>query len=172
MHDDDQPSHLRIKAGQENIPSDLSWKTFAAPEQRFCPAKVYEYVEDEDKPGEAKLQSWAAVGLAVGAAVGLAVGAAVGDAVGAAVGLAVISMQLLAPAFENLPAGQSVQLLVPYLPAGHGAGVGAGVVQLLAAKIVLPGQSLQTASPVLSWYWPAGQFIHVPDVLYLPAAQS
>ena len=55
-HDHDQPSHLRIKEGQENTPSNISWKQFAAPEQRFCPAKVYEYIEDDEKPGEAKLQ--------------------------------------------------------------------------------------------------------------------
>jgi len=30
----------------------VSWKNFAAPEQRFCPAKVYEYVENEEKPEE------------------------------------------------------------------------------------------------------------------------
>jgi electron-transferring-flavoprotein dehydrogenase len=31
-HDHDQPSHLRIKSGQENTPSQLSWKKFGAPE--------------------------------------------------------------------------------------------------------------------------------------------
>ena len=55
-HDHDQPSHLKIKAGSDDIPSEISWKTYGAPEQRFCPAKVYEYIEDEEKPGEAKLQ--------------------------------------------------------------------------------------------------------------------
>lgn len=55
-HDHDQPSHLRIKAGQESTPSDISWRKYGGPEQRFCPAKVYEYIEDEERPGEAKLQ--------------------------------------------------------------------------------------------------------------------
>ena len=55
-HDHDQPSHLKIKPESVEIPSEISWKQFAAPEQRFCPAKVYEYIEDDDKPGEAKLQ--------------------------------------------------------------------------------------------------------------------
>jgi electron-transferring-flavoprotein dehydrogenase len=31
----------------ENVPVDVSLNLFGAPESRFCPAKVYEYVEDE-----------------------------------------------------------------------------------------------------------------------------
>jgi len=31
----------------ENIATEISLPKFAGPEQRFCPAKVYEYVEDE-----------------------------------------------------------------------------------------------------------------------------
>lgn len=54
-HDHDQPAHLRIKKGMEGAP-EVSFKKFGGPEQRFCPAKVYEYIEDEQKPGEAKLQ--------------------------------------------------------------------------------------------------------------------
>ena len=46
-HDHDQPSHLVIKEGLESVPANISLQTFAGPEQRFCPAKVYEYVEDE-----------------------------------------------------------------------------------------------------------------------------
>jgi electron-transferring-flavoprotein dehydrogenase len=53
-HDHDQPSHLRVKEGMENTPEEVSLKTFAGPEQRFCPAKVYEYIEDEN--GKEKLQ--------------------------------------------------------------------------------------------------------------------
>ena len=52
-HDHDQPAHLRIKSGMEGAP-EVSFKKFAGPEQRFCPAKVYEYIEDNK--GEAKLQ--------------------------------------------------------------------------------------------------------------------
>lgn len=44
-HEGDQPSHLRIKKGMENVPSEVSWAEYAAPETRFCPAKVYEYPE-------------------------------------------------------------------------------------------------------------------------------
>jgi electron-transferring-flavoprotein dehydrogenase len=31
----------------ENVPCEISYKKFAAPESRFCPAKVYEYVTNE-----------------------------------------------------------------------------------------------------------------------------
>ena len=31
----------------ENVPVDISLSQFAGPEQRFCPAKVYEFVDDE-----------------------------------------------------------------------------------------------------------------------------
>eukprot|EP00590_Aulacoseira_subarctica_P008980 CAMPEP_0172436814 /NCGR_PEP_ID=MMETSP1064-20121228/71920_1 /TAXON_ID=202472 /ORGANISM="Aulacoseira subarctica , Strain CCAP 1002/5" /LENGTH=568 /DNA_ID=CAMNT_0013185241 /DNA_START=388 /DNA_END=2094 /DNA_ORIENTATION=- len=48
-HEDDQPSHLRIKPELENVPKDVSMQIYAAPETRFCPAGVYEYVNDGDK---------------------------------------------------------------------------------------------------------------------------
>lgn len=51
-HDDDQPAHLRIKADLADIPESVSMSIFAAPEQRFCPAGVYEYVEDESSSGD------------------------------------------------------------------------------------------------------------------------
>jgi len=52
-HEEDQPSHLRIKPELIDIPKHVSLQTYAGPEQRFCPAAVYEYVEDNDaKPGE------------------------------------------------------------------------------------------------------------------------
>lgn len=47
-HEGDQPSHLRIKPGMEAVPTDVSYKTYAGPEGRFCPAKVYEYPEGEN----------------------------------------------------------------------------------------------------------------------------
>ena len=46
-HEDDQPSHLRIKPDLANIPKDISMQVYGAPESRFCPAAVYEYVENE-----------------------------------------------------------------------------------------------------------------------------
>ncbi|KAL4493470.1 hypothetical protein ABPG72_007478 [Tetrahymena utriculariae] len=52
-HDDDQPSHLKIKSGMNQVPLE-SLEKFDGPEQRFCPAKVYEFVDDEK--GGKKLQ--------------------------------------------------------------------------------------------------------------------
>jgi len=46
-HDDDQEAHLRIKPGLEHIPESVSMQKYQAPEQRFCPAGVYEYVESK-----------------------------------------------------------------------------------------------------------------------------
>lgn len=48
FHDDDQPSHLKIKPDLMNVPEALSMQIYAAPEQRFCPAGVYEYVDNND----------------------------------------------------------------------------------------------------------------------------
>lgn len=48
-HEDDQPSHLRIKEEQKEVPESVSLQRFAGPEQRFCPAAVYEYVHSEAK---------------------------------------------------------------------------------------------------------------------------
>jgi electron-transferring-flavoprotein dehydrogenase len=47
-HEHDQPSHLKIKEEFKDIPSDLSITTYNGPEQRFCPAGVYEYTEADD----------------------------------------------------------------------------------------------------------------------------
>lgn len=52
-HGADQPSHLTVKSGLEEAPL-KSFREFAGPEQRFCPAKVYEFVEDS--AGKPKLQ--------------------------------------------------------------------------------------------------------------------
>jgi len=52
-HDHDQPSHLRIKKGMEDAPL-KSLEEKAGPESRFCPAKVYEFVDGED--GKPRLQ--------------------------------------------------------------------------------------------------------------------
>lgn len=53
-HEHDQPSHLKIREGKESWPS-KSYDTYGAPEDRFCPAKVYEHIKDEET-GKTKLQ--------------------------------------------------------------------------------------------------------------------
>lgn len=55
-HNDDQPSHLKVRAGHESTPIAVSWNKFKAPETRFCPARVYEVLPDESNPAHAKLQ--------------------------------------------------------------------------------------------------------------------
>lgn len=47
-HAENQPGHLIIK--DQSIPVSLNLKTYAGPEQRYCPAGVYEYVEKEGQP--------------------------------------------------------------------------------------------------------------------------
>ncbi|UTW56484.1 electron transfer flavoprotein-ubiquinone oxidoreductase [Kordiimonas sp. SCSIO 12610] len=44
-HEEDQPIHLTLK--DASIPVSVNLADYDGPEQRFCPAGVYEYVEDE-----------------------------------------------------------------------------------------------------------------------------
>ena len=50
-HEEDQPVHLVLSDQSRAVEFNL--KTYAGPEQRFCPAGVYEYVESD---GESRLQ--------------------------------------------------------------------------------------------------------------------
>ncbi|PJF17350.1 putative electron transfer flavoprotein ubiquinone oxidoreductase [Paramicrosporidium saccamoebae] len=45
-HEEDQPCHLQLK--DPNVPVKDNLAVFAGPEQRFCPAGVYEYVPEGD----------------------------------------------------------------------------------------------------------------------------
>jgi len=47
-HDDDQPSHLVVKDHLDHVPLDVSYPLYGGPESKFCPAKVYEYITDDD----------------------------------------------------------------------------------------------------------------------------
>ncbi len=48
-HEEDQPCHLQLK--DESTPVSINLARFDAPEQRFCPAGVYEILKDEnDQP--------------------------------------------------------------------------------------------------------------------------
>jgi electron-transferring-flavoprotein dehydrogenase len=45
-HDEDQPCHLKLKDQDRPVDHNLEW--YDAPEQRYCPANVYEIVTDAD----------------------------------------------------------------------------------------------------------------------------
>jgi electron-transferring-flavoprotein dehydrogenase len=51
-HEEDQPVHLTLK--DADIPTAINLPVYAGPEQRYCPAGVYEFVDDEE--GEPRLQ--------------------------------------------------------------------------------------------------------------------
>ncbi|XP_027341746.1 electron transfer flavoprotein-ubiquinone oxidoreductase, mitochondrial isoform X2 [Abrus precatorius] len=51
-HEHDQPPHLRLR--DPKIPELVNLPVYAAPESRYCPARVYEYVADEQN--QPKLQ--------------------------------------------------------------------------------------------------------------------
>jgi electron-transferring-flavoprotein dehydrogenase len=52
-HEEDQPNHLQLK--DPRIAIEVNLKYYDAPEQRYCPAGVYEIVKDEAS-GESRLQ--------------------------------------------------------------------------------------------------------------------
>lgn len=45
-HEENQPAHLTLK--DDAIPVKVNLRRFSGPEQRFCPAGVYEYVKNDD----------------------------------------------------------------------------------------------------------------------------
>ncbi|KAI0888227.1 uncharacterized protein GGS22DRAFT_94903 [Annulohypoxylon maeteangense] len=47
-HEEDQPVHLQVKDWDAHTQE--TWPKYKGVENRFCPAGVYEYVEDESKP--------------------------------------------------------------------------------------------------------------------------
>ncbi|WP_169294123.1 electron transfer flavoprotein-ubiquinone oxidoreductase [Advenella sp. EE-W14] len=51
-HDENEPIHLTLK--NPDIPVETNLKVYAGPEQRYCPAGVYEFIKDDT--GEDKLQ--------------------------------------------------------------------------------------------------------------------
>lgn len=46
-HEEDQPVHLQVKDWDEH--AQMEWPKYKGVENRFCPAGVYEYVEDDNK---------------------------------------------------------------------------------------------------------------------------
>ncbi|KAG6039537.1 hypothetical protein E4U41_002465 [Claviceps citrina] len=53
-HEEDQPVHLQVKDWDAH--ADKAYPLFKGLENRFCPAGVYEYVEDESKPHGVRFQ--------------------------------------------------------------------------------------------------------------------
>ena len=53
-HEEDQPIHLTLK--DADVPTAINLPLYAGPEQRYCPAGVYEYVEDAEDPTGQRLQ--------------------------------------------------------------------------------------------------------------------
>ncbi|STX47769.1 electron transferring flavoprotein dehydrogenase [Legionella hackeliae] len=47
-HEENQPSHLKLRNAKLAI--DVNYKLYASPETRYCPAAVYEIVQDETGP--------------------------------------------------------------------------------------------------------------------------
>uniref|UniRef100_W6NPW4 Electron transfer flavoprotein-ubiquinone oxidoreductase n=1 Tax=Haemonchus contortus TaxID=6289 RepID=W6NPW4_HAECO len=54
IHEENQPAHLTLK--NDEVPEKINLKIYDGPEQRFCPAGVYEYVPQENNPSEMRLQ--------------------------------------------------------------------------------------------------------------------
>ena len=52
-HEESQPAHLKLK--DPSIPVEVNLPKYAGPSARYCPAGVYEFVEDE-KTGETRFQ--------------------------------------------------------------------------------------------------------------------
>lgn len=53
-HEEDQPVHLQVKDWDEH--TEKTYPPYKGLENRFCPAGVYEYVEDETKPHGVRFQ--------------------------------------------------------------------------------------------------------------------
>ncbi len=47
-HEEDQPGHLKLKT--PGVAIDINYREYASPETRYCPAAVYEIVEEDGKP--------------------------------------------------------------------------------------------------------------------------
>lgn len=53
-HEEDQPVHLQVEDWDKH--KDVAWPQYKGIENRFCPAGVYEYVEDPSKEHGVRFQ--------------------------------------------------------------------------------------------------------------------
>ena len=53
-HEENQPAHLTLK--DASVPVNVNLAMYAGPESRYCPAGVYEFVDDADHAGKKRLQ--------------------------------------------------------------------------------------------------------------------
>eukprot|EP01126_Amoeba_proteus_P055248 TRINITY_DN6845_c0_g1_i11.p1 TRINITY_DN6845_c0_g1~~TRINITY_DN6845_c0_g1_i11.p1 ORF type:complete len:436 (-),score=91.54 TRINITY_DN6845_c0_g1_i11:144-1451(-) len=53
-HNEDQPAHLTLR--NPEVPVEINLREYDGPESRYCPANVYEFVEDEKDPTKKRLQ--------------------------------------------------------------------------------------------------------------------
>ena len=53
-HEENQPAHLTLK--DPSVPINVNWNVYAGPEARYCPAGVYEFVDDTENPSGKRLQ--------------------------------------------------------------------------------------------------------------------
>jgi len=51
-HEENQPAHLTLK--DASVPVNVNWEKYAGPESRYCPAGVYEFVQNDE--GKERLQ--------------------------------------------------------------------------------------------------------------------
>ncbi|RZT42432.1 electron transfer flavoprotein-ubiquinone oxidoreductase [Cupriavidus agavae] len=51
-HEENQPAHLTLK--DASVPVNINWEKYAGPEARYCPAGVYEFVQNDE--GKERLQ--------------------------------------------------------------------------------------------------------------------
>ncbi|MFM0028441.1 electron transfer flavoprotein-ubiquinone oxidoreductase [Paraburkholderia madseniana] len=49
-HDESQPAHLTLK--DDSVPVNINLEKYAGPEARYCPAGVYEFLDDESQGGK------------------------------------------------------------------------------------------------------------------------
>jgi electron-transferring-flavoprotein dehydrogenase len=53
-HEENQPAHLTLK--DASVPVNVNWVKYAGPEARYCPAGVYEFIEDASVAHGQRLQ--------------------------------------------------------------------------------------------------------------------